>query len=82
MEDIMWELLKNALVSVKEALGIEIPELPADLGSLGESATTAVQDISETATTAVSEATGGVVDGTTIITDAITGLPLGGTQPK
>ena len=78
----MWELLKNALVSVKEALGIEIPGLPADLGSLGETATTAIQDVSETATTAVGEATGGIVEGTTVITDAITGIPLGGNKPK
>lgn len=63
----MWEALKNALIGVKEALGIEIPGLPADLGSLGESATTAVQDVTDSATA---------------ITDAITGLPLGGIQPK
>lgn len=78
----MWETLKNALVGVKEALGIEIPGLPVDLGSLGESPTTAVQDITETATTAVDETAAGVVDKTSVITDAITGLPLGETGPK
>ena len=78
----MWEALKNALVGVKEALGIEIPGLPVDLGSLGESATTAIQDITETATTTVDEAAAAVVDRTTAITDAITGLPLGEAQPK
>jgi hypothetical protein len=78
----MWEALKNALIGVKEALGIEIPGLPADLGSLGETATTAVQDVTDSATAAVDEAAAGVVDGSTAITDAITGLPLGGTQPK
>lgn len=78
----MWETLKNALVGVKEALGIEIPGLPVDLGSLGDSATTAVQDITETATTAVDETAAGVVDKASIITDAITGLPLGETRPK
>ena len=77
----MWEALKNALIGVKEALGIEIPGLPADLGSLGESATTAVQDVTDSATAVVDEAAG-VVDGSTAITDAITGLPLGGIQPK
>lgn len=78
----MWETLKNALVGLREALGIEIPGLPVDLGSLGESATTAVQDITETATTAVDETASGVVDKASIITDAITGLPLGETRPK
>jgi len=78
----MWEAVKNALISVKEALGIEIPGLPADLGSLGESATTAVQDVADSATTAVDETAAGVVDGSTTITDAITGLPLGDIKPK
>ena len=78
----MLEALKNALICVKEALWIEIPGLPADLCSLGETATTAVQDVTDSATAAVDEAAAGVVDGSTAITDAITGLPLGGTQPK
>jgi hypothetical protein len=75
----MWEALKNAFVGVKEALGIEIPELPVDLGTLGETATTAIQDVAGSATSAVDEAVAG---GPTAIVDAITGLPLGGTQPK
>ena len=59
---------------MKEAVGFEIPGLPADLGPLGESATTAVQDVTDSAT--------GVVDGPTAVTDAITGLPLDGILPK
>jgi hypothetical protein len=82
LEDIMWEKFKNALVGVKEALGIQIPGLPVDLGSLGETATTAIQDATESATAVVDEAAVGVVDGSTAISDAITELPLGGTQPK
>ena len=78
----MWEALKNAFVSVKEALGIELPELPVDLGAMGETATTAVQDVADAATTAVDQGAAGVVDGSNAITDAITGLPLGGTQAK
>ena len=78
----MWEVLKNALASVREALGIEIPELPGDLGTLTESATTAVQDVAESTTAAVSELAAEVVDGSTTITDAITGLPFNSTQPK
>jgi hypothetical protein len=77
----MWEELKNALIGVKEAVGLEIPGLPADLGSLGESATTAVQDVTDSATGIVDEAAG-VVDGATAVTDAITGLPPGDLLPK
>jgi len=87
----MWEALKNALISVKEALGIEIPGLPADLGPLGETATTVVQEVADSATAVgqevadsatavVQEAAAGVVDGSAAITDAVTGLPLGGGQ--
>jgi len=77
----MWEALKNALIGVKEALGIEIPGLPADLGSLGESATTAIQDVADSATAVVDQAAG-VVDGATAVTDAIPGLSLSDIQPK
>ena len=35
----MWETIKNALAGLKDASGIEIPGLPVDMGSLGESAT-------------------------------------------
>ena len=35
----MWEMIKNLLVSAKDALGIEVPGLSADLGSLGQAAT-------------------------------------------
>ena len=78
----MWEALKKMLISVKESLGIEIPGLPADLGSLGETATAAVQDVADSATAAVDEAAAGIVDGSTAISDAVTGLPLGGTQSE
>ena len=61
----MWEAIKNALMSVKETTGIEIPGLPADLGSIADSATTAVQAVTESAT--------GAVDGATTATEAVTG---------
>lgn len=61
----MWEAIKNALVSAKETTGIEIPGLPADLGSIADSATTAVQAVTESAT--------GAVDGATTATEAVTG---------
>jgi hypothetical protein len=54
----MWEMIKNMLVGAKDTLGIELPELPVDLGALGESATGALD-----ALTPVSEAVaGGVAD--------------------
>lgn len=61
----MWEAIKNALSSVKETTGIEIPGIPEGLGSIGESATTAVQDLTESAT--------GAVDGVAAATESATG---------
>jgi hypothetical protein len=60
-EILMWEIFKTAITGVKDALGIEIPELPIDLGAidvgaLGEAATTATQGVTESATGAVDEA--------------------------
>jgi hypothetical protein len=59
----MWETIKNALAGMKDASGIEIPGLPVDLGSLSESADTAVQSVSESAT--------GVVDGAAAATEGV-----------
>jgi hypothetical protein len=70
----MWNTLKNALIGVTETLGIEIPASPIDLGSLGESATTAVQGLADSAT--------GAIDSATAATDAFAGLPLGDIIPK
>jgi phage-related protein len=65
----MWETIKNALSGVKEATGIEIPGLPADLGSIGESATTALQSV----TGSVTDSATGVIDGAASATEALTG---------
>jgi hypothetical protein len=51
----MWDVFKNAVTGVKDALGIELPELPVDLGAfdtapIGEAATTAVQGVTDSAT--------------------------------
>jgi hypothetical protein len=43
----MWESIKNALKGVKDATGIEIPGLPVDLGSIGDSAATAVDSAAQ-----------------------------------
>jgi hypothetical protein len=68
----MWEAIKNALIGVKDATGIEIPGLPADLGSIGESAATAVQTVTESA--------GGVIDSAAPAVDAVTGSVAGVTE--
>ncbi len=61
----MWKAIKNALTSVKEATGIEVPGLPADLGSIGDLAGTAVQTVTESAT--------GAIDGAATAAEAVTG---------
>jgi hypothetical protein len=61
----MWETIKNALINVKEATGIEVPGLPADLGSIGESATTALQSVTESAT--------GAIEGVSSATETVAG---------
>jgi phage-related protein len=65
----MWDVIKNALISVKDATGIEIPGLPADLGAVGESATAAVQTVTESAS--------GVIDGAAPAIEAVTGAVAG-----
>jgi hypothetical protein len=91
----MWEAMKNALMSVKEATGIEIPGLPVDLGSIGDSAATAVQSatgVFDGVATAAEAATGGLADvaevaATTVDSASqaipdLTGGPLGGSPEK
>jgi hypothetical protein len=51
---------------------MEIPGLPADLGSIADPATTAVQAVTESAT--------GAVDGVTTATEAVTGDVAGVTE--
>ena len=66
----MWEAIKNALSSVKEATGIEIPGLPADLGSIGESASTALGSVTESVTGGL----GGLTETATAATESVTGM--------
>lgn len=74
----MWETIKNVVTSVKETLGIEIPGLPVDLGSVGDAVTGAAAGVSEAATGAVDgvsaageTAAGGVADAA----QTVSGLP-------
>jgi hypothetical protein len=68
----MWEVLKNVVTAAKDALGIELPEFPAelptDVAGLGEAVSTMTQGAAdsagvavETATTAVQGAGGDLV---------------------
>ena len=68
----MWETIKIALINVKDATGLEIPGLPADLGSIGDSATTAAATVTESAT--------GVIDGAAPALDAVAGSVAGVSQ--
>jgi hypothetical protein len=79
----MWDVIKNAVTQAKDALGIELPELPVDLGSLdtagiGEAATTAAEGVTASATGAVEDltATAGeaVTDAGTQVTDTVSGI--------
>jgi hypothetical protein len=69
-EILMWDVIKNAVTELKDALGIEVPGLPIDVGSLdaasiGEAATTAVEVVTQSATTAVEDLTATVGEAVT-----------------
>ena len=73
----MWETIKNALMSVKDATGIEIPGLPEDLGSVGDTAATAVQTATESATGLIDgagAAAGPATDGVACVTETVEGV--------
>ena len=79
----MWDVIKNAVTQLKDTLGIEIPELPIDLGSvdapsIGDAATTAAQGATEAAAGAVGDltATAGeaVTSAGTQVTEAVAGV--------
>ncbi|HEY8882671.1 MAG TPA: hypothetical protein VIM47_04665 [Dermatophilaceae bacterium] len=69
---------------MKDAVGIEIPALPAELGTFGDSATTAVQTVTEFAPGVIDGATetvGTAVDSATQALPDVTG-PTGANPPK
>jgi hypothetical protein len=79
----MWDVIKNAVTQLKDTLGIEIPELPVDLGSLdaagiGEAATTAMEGVTQSATTAVEDLTAttgeAVTAAGTEVTETVSGI--------
>ena len=71
-EILMWAALKKAVAGVTESLGIEMPDLPIDLGAVGDAAATAAQGVTESAT--------GAADGLTAVTETLTGSVAGVTD--
>jgi hypothetical protein len=79
----MWDVVRNAVTQLKDTLGIELPELPVDLGSLdaagiGEAATTAAEGLTTSATGAVEDLTAGAGDAVTAagaqVTETVSGI--------
>ena len=75
----MWAQLKNAVAGLTEQLGIEVPELPVDLGAVTDVLGTAGADVAGS----VTDAAGSVTDAATGLAEEV-GVPLpGGTEvPK
>jgi hypothetical protein len=61
----MWESIKNLITAAKDLTGIELPELPVDLGAAGEMVTGSAQQLGESAA--------GVVDGAAVAGETLTG---------
>jgi hypothetical protein len=89
----MWESLKKALTGVTEAIGIEIPGLPVDLGAVGDAAVTGVQSVTESAAGLTETAAGltesasgvvesGVVESASSVTDVVSETTIGDVLPK
>jgi hypothetical protein len=61
----MWESIKNLITAAKDLTGIDLPELPVDLGAAGEMVTGSAQQLAESAA--------GVVDGATAAGETLAG---------
>ncbi len=68
----MWAALKKAVTGVTDSLGIEIPGLPVDLGSLGDSVASATQGVTDAAADSL--------DGLTAVGDQVAGAAAGVTE--
>jgi len=73
----MWDVIKNAVTQLKDTLGVEIPGLPIEVGSIDttsitESVTTATEGVTATATTAVENLTAAAGDAGTAAGTQIT----------
>jgi hypothetical protein len=78
----MWDIIKNAVTQLKDTLGVEIPGLPIEVGSLDaasitETVTTATEGATASAATAVEDLTATAADAVTTastqVTDTVTG---------
>lgn len=70
----MWDVLSTAVTGIKDALGIELPELPTDLTALGDAATGVVATATE-ALPDVASVTDAAAQGVSDVTDALTAPP-------
>jgi hypothetical protein len=68
----MWESIKNLVTGAKDALGIELPELPVDLGTAGQTATDAAQPLTDSA--------GGLIQGAVTAGETLTGELAGAAE--
>ena len=76
----MWDVIKNAVTQLKDTLGIEIPGLPieggsVDAASIAEGVTAATEGVTASATTAVDDLTAAgdaVTAAGTQVTDTVT----------
>jgi hypothetical protein len=72
----MWDVIKNAVTELKDALGIEIPGLPIDVGSvdaasIADAATTAAQGVTDSAAGAAEDLTAAA---DTPMTETVSGI--------
>jgi hypothetical protein len=70
----MWTRLKTAVLGISEQLGVEVPELPVDLGPLTDtisSAADSVGTVTTDATVAVAEAADGAAPALTDAAGAV-----------
>ena len=77
----MWDVIRNAVTQLKDTLGVEIPGLPIEVGSVDvtsitEVVTTATEGVSASAATAVEDLTATAGDAVTAagtqVTDTVT----------
>jgi hypothetical protein len=82
----MWDVIKNAVTQLKDTLGIEIPGLPIEVGSveatsITEAVTTATDGVTASAATAVEDLTatagGAVTAASAQATETVSGTASG-----
>ena len=74
----MWDVIKNAVTQLKDSLGVEIPGLPIEVGSVDvtsitEVVTTATEGVTASATTAAEDLTATVTETVTSTVSDVSG---------